>query len=167
MTETSPVPPISPGTPISPVIGRAAPGDAAAMGDVLSDWLEATPWMPKLHSRDEDAAFCGRLVATTEVWVARAPAVVGFLARDVGEVRALYIAAEARRQGVGRALLAQAQHGRAELSLWTFAANREARAFYARAGFREVGGTAGDNEAGLPDIRLRWNRPGGTREGAP
>ena len=42
------------------------------------------------------------------------------------------------------------------LFLWTFVANQKARAFYRREGFREVEQTEGDNEEGLPDVRLTW-----------
>ena len=42
------------------------------------------------------------------------------------------------------------------LTLWTFAAKPAARAFYARQGFVELRETAGDDEAGLPDILMVW-----------
>ena len=33
------------------------------MGAILSDWIDATPWMPRLHTRAEDAAFIALLDA--------------------------------------------------------------------------------------------------------
>ena len=65
----------------------------------------------------------------------------------------------ARRQGHGRALLDHAKARADRLSLWTFEANREALAFYAAQGFAETARTDGDNEEGLPDVRLEWRRP--------
>jgi len=43
------------------------------------------------------------------------------------------------------------------LSLWAFAANHGAIAFYGRAGFVEVLRTDGSgNEERQPDVRMRW-----------
>lgn len=141
------------------MIRVAEPSDAPAMGKVLSDWIDATPWMPRLHARTDDAAFCGRLVGSSDVWVACAPEVVGFLARHEAEVDALYLAETARRQGWGGKLLDTAKSGMAALELWTFQANHPAIAFYAAAGFREIRRTDGaNNDEKLPDCRMRWER---------
>ena len=59
--------------------------------------------------------------------------------------------------GLGTALVAGAKAASpGGLTLWTFAANAGARAFYARQGFVELRETAGDGEAGLPDILMVW-----------
>ena len=122
------------------------------MAAILSDWIDATPWMPRIHTRDEDAAFCASLVP--DAWVTEA----GFLALREKDIPALYVARAARRQGRGRALLDYAKSLSPALSLWTFEANVPARAFYAAQGFEEIGRTDGDNDEGLPDIRLEWRR---------
>ncbi|PYE82416.1 GNAT family N-acetyltransferase [Pseudoroseicyclus aestuarii] len=137
---------------------QARAEDAPALGALLSDWIDETPWMPRIHTRDEDADFAEHLVETAEVWVLRDAAPQGFLARREEQVAALYLRASARRQGGGALLLERAKEGRDCLRLWTFAANDGARRFYARHGFAEVGGTAGDNDEGLPDIRMEWRR---------
>ncbi len=83
----------------------------------------------------------------------------GFLAREGEEVLALYLAPEARGRGVGKALLDAAKAGRERLTLWAFQRNAAALRFYAREGFAEVERTDGaGNEAGLPDVRLVWER---------
>ena len=71
-------------------------------------------------------------------------------------VTALYVAQPG--QGRGKALLDHAKDQETGLTLWTFIANQRARRFYAREGFSEVGRTEGDNEEGLPDMRLSWDR---------
>jgi GNAT superfamily N-acetyltransferase len=113
--------------------------------------------MPKLHTAAEDLWFVGELVLHATVRVVGRPA-VGFLARQGAEVDALYLAPQARRGGRGRALIAEAMAVEPVLRLWTFQANTEARAFYAVLGFVEVGRTDGDNDEGLPDVRLEWRR---------
>ena len=123
-------------------------------------WIDATDWMPRIHPAREVARFYREHVfATCRVLVAeRAGSVAGFLAVDgEGFVAALFVATEARAQGVGAGLIEAAKARRPEgLSLWTFAANAGARRFYARHGFAEVGGTHGENEEGLPDVMLVW-----------
>ena len=42
--------------------------------------------------------------------------------------------------------------------MWCFRANAGKRAFHARAGSAGAGRMAGDNDEGLPDLRLAWRR---------
>lgn len=143
------------------MISPATPDDAPALARILGDWLREAGWMPVLHTREEDEGFLRHLIATRTVRVLRLPDPQGFLAREGGQIDALYLAPAARGQGWGRALLEEAKAAEPRLSLWTFAANAAARAFYAREGFAEVQATDGqDNEARLPDIRLEWQQEG-------
>ena len=143
------------------MISPATPDDAPALARILGDWLRETGWMPVLHTREEDEGFLRHLIATRTVRVLRLPDPQGFLAREGGQIDALYLAPAARGQGWGRALLEEAKAAEPRLSLWTFAANAAARAFYASEGFAEVQATDGqDNEARLPDIRLEWQQEG-------
>ena len=132
------------------------PGDAPALGAILSDWIDETEWMPRLHSRDEDRGFVAGLIATAEVWTDATCS--GFIARSGEELPALYIAAHARGTGLGAQLVHHARSGRDRLGLWTFQANSRAIAFYRRQGFREAARTDGDNDEDLPDMRLIWER---------
>ncbi|MEQ8482419.1 MAG: GNAT family N-acetyltransferase [Hoeflea sp.] len=111
-----------------------------------------------MHSREDVLAFYRDFVfKRRQVWVAGDP-VLGFMALDPDSdmVTALYVATPG--MGMGRALLNHAKTGRDSLSLWTFVANEGARRFYAREGFLEVRRTEGDNEEGLPDVLLQWER---------
>ena len=141
-----------------PVLGAARAGDAPAIGAILSGWIDETDWMVRIHRREDEERFAADLVARGWVTVARwRGEVVGFLARDGHEIVALYVAREARGQGVGAALLGRAKRRSPRLGLWTFQFNRAARAFYEAHGFVEVERTGGaGNDAKLPDIRYAW-----------
>ena len=129
---------------------------------ILREWVAETPWMPKLHTAEEDLWFVTKLRHEGRMRVAalgpRAIDVMGFLVRQGGEVLALYVASGARGRGIGRALLADTMAAEPEGGLWTFQANAPARGFYAAMGLREVMMTDGENEEGLPDVRLEWSR---------
>lgn len=136
---------------------KAEVTDAPVLAGILSDWIAATPWMPKLHSREGDQKFVTRLITSMDVTMAEDGA--GFLARDGAEVDALYVAEPARRSGYGRALLDHAKKEVPRLELWTFQANDAALAFYAAHGFHELKRTDGTrNDEKLPDVRLMWER---------
>lgn len=138
----------------------ATPADAPALARTLGDWVRETGWMPVLHTREEDEDFLRHLIDTTEVTLAEDGQPLGFLSLDSHDVRALYLAPEARGRGIGRALLGHAKAARNRLELWTFEANGRAVAFYERQGFRVAQRTDGSgNDEGLPDLRLIWEGP--------
>jgi GNAT superfamily N-acetyltransferase len=140
------------------ILRDAAPHDLPALAAILGDWVALTAWMPKLHSAAEDLAFLTHLHARCVLRVAGDPP-QGFLARRGGEIDALYLARDARRKGLGRALMAEAMQAEPWLRLWTFQANIPARAFYAALGFVETEqGDGSANAERLPDIRLEWRR---------
>jgi GNAT superfamily N-acetyltransferase len=136
------------------------PKDAPVCAAILNDWIDRTEWMPRCHPPDDvERYFREEVLPNRTVVMADRTAPCGFIAIDMGDrlVTALYLAPEARGQGVGKALVDYAKALLSDhVSLWTFLANARARAFYAREGFREVRRTEGDNEEGLPDVLLRW-----------
>ena len=81
--------------------------------------------------------------------------------RAVGELRSFFVAAGCWRQGVGRALMAAAldslrERGCTEATVWSFAANERANAFYERAGFARDGAEKTEAAwAHLPEVRYR------------
>lgn len=133
---------------------RARPDDAPALAEILSDWIDETPWMPRLHTRDEDRGFVAGLIGRNDTWTNEA--LSGFISRQGDEITALYLAPAARGRGLGARFLGAARQGQRRLTLWTFQANARAMAFYAREGFVEAARTSGDNEERLPDIRMIW-----------
>jgi GNAT superfamily N-acetyltransferase len=80
---------------------------------------------------------------------------------SVGEVRSFFVAAGRWRRGVGRALLAAVldslrERGCAEATVWSFAANERANAFYESAGFERDGAERSEDAwAQLTEIRYR------------
>ncbi|MDA5557118.1 GNAT family N-acetyltransferase [Shimia sp. MMG029] len=145
---------------------RAQASDGPVMGAILQGWIEDTPWMPVLHSLEDTQRFCAGLVQTAGCWVAEdAGKVCGFVAAQQGWVHALYLAPDARRRGVGSALLKQVQRDAEELQLWCFQANEAAQRFYAASGFHIAEKTDGQGNAEkLPDIRYIWRRTRGEME---
>ena len=149
---------------MTPTLRPARSTDAGKIGEILHRFEMETPWMPKQHSGAEAIAFCGVMIDRGWVTVAESEgAVLGFLARDDGEICSLYIAAGACGRGIGKHLLDAAKRqvlegcDHARLSLWTFQANKGARRFYQREGFAEVQRSDGArNEEGLPDIEYVW-----------
>lgn len=139
----------------------ARPEDAPAIGRILSDWIDETDWMPRVHKREDEQSFAAELVRRGWVTVARkGGAVVGFMARNGEDVVALYIDGPARGQGVGAALIARAKRKVRRLELWTFQFNHAARGFYEGQGFVEVARTGGaGNDEKLPDIKYLWEKP--------
>ena len=145
----------------------AAMSDMAACAWILNHWIDATPWMPRVHPDDDvERYFREYLFPDQEVIVAETDqGVAGFLAlsRD-SMISQFYLAGEFRNRRLGHRLLSEAKRKRPDgLRLWTFVANTGARRFYEREGFVEQGRTDGDNEEKLPDILYRW--PG--EEGRP
>lgn len=134
--------------------------DAGAVGAILSEFIDTTDWMPRVHTRAEDLAHAGALIARGWVTVAEEGGeVVGFAACDRDDLNALYVARSAREKGVGAALLTRLKQGRDRLRLWTFVANTAAQRFYLRHGFVETARTDGrDNDEHLPDIEYHWHR---------
>jgi GNAT superfamily N-acetyltransferase len=141
----------------------ATADDAEAIARLLRDTLvKALPFLPVLHTPEEDRAFvAGHVLKTGTVWLAETERVVGFIAFREGWIDHLYVDVGHHGRGIGSALLAKAFAASAELQLWAFRKNRTALAFYARKGFRVVEETDGSgNEEKEPDVRLHWRRDG-------
>jgi len=144
-------------------IRPATAEDAAAIAHLLRVSRHAAmPWLPDLHTPEEDLAFVtGYVLPRSEVWVAQeADAVVGFIARRDDWIDHLYLAPDRRGLGIGGLLLRHAMDGRDALMLWAFQRNAPARRFYERHGFRAVEFTDGEgNDEKEPDVRYAWRRP--------
>jgi GNAT superfamily N-acetyltransferase len=134
--------------------------DAGAVGAILSEFVDTSDWMPRIHTRAEDIAHAARMIDLGRVHVAEDNGtVVGFCASNGDDLDALYVAAGKRGQGVGAALLRHAQSAVDRLELWTFQANEGAQRFYLCHGFVEVQRTDGSgNDERLPDIQYEWQR---------
>ncbi|MDZ7709255.1 MAG: GNAT family N-acetyltransferase [Roseovarius sp.] len=114
---------------------------------------------PCARSRADDLALLWRVTWRGRVRVAHVQGrIAGFVLRDGARLHALYVAPNRRGQGVGRALLAEAQAQAGALDLWVLADNLPARRFYRGAGFAEAAhAQGGGNDEGLRDIRMVWH----------
>ncbi len=137
----------------------AIAADAGAIAAVFTRSRRANlPYLPVLHSVEEERAFIADHVLTNDkVWVAERGAIVGFIAWRQGWVDHLYLDVGWSGRGIGPALLAEAMADQAQLRLWVFRCNTGAIRFYLRHGFGIIGETDGsDNEERQPDLLLAW-----------
>ncbi len=120
----------------------------------------AMPWLPVLHTTDEDLAWMKNVVlAKQQVIVAAShDSALGYIALTGGWVEHLYVDPASWRTGAGSALLNDAkQRLPGGFRLWTFQRNTVARTFYRRHGLVELRQTDGyDNEEKEPDVLLGW-----------
>jgi GNAT superfamily N-acetyltransferase len=115
-----------------------------------------------LHSADEFHSFYrDEVLLKDELWgVFAGPRLQGFIALLPGWIDHLYVDPALHRTGVGSLLVGFAQELQAELRLYTFQSNLNARAFYERHGFVVEDLTDGErNEEKMPDMTYRWVRP--------
>ncbi len=120
------------------------------------------PYLPDLHTPEEDLAFFqDHVFPNSTIRLAEDGArLIGFSAMRPTWLVHLYVDPAWHGRGVGQALLTAAREDVAELSLWVFQSNTQARRFYERQGFTLVELTDGAaNEERLPDALYRWVRP--------
>lgn len=119
------------------------------------------PSLAGLHTPKEDRNYWSRhLFETHEIWCAeRDEKLLGVIAFRKDWIEQLYILPEAQGQGIGSGLLDVAKAAYADLRLWTFRRNTDARRFYEARGFVAVEETDGaGNEEKEPDVLYRWIR---------
>lgn len=144
-------------------IRKATGGDAPAIARVLRESIRtALPFLPVLHSTDEDLQYIySKMLPNNEVFVAHEAddRVVAFISFDTEWVRHLYVLPGYARRGIGERLLNLAKSKRSKLALWTFQRNEIARQFYSKNGFIPITETDGaENEEREPDVLFEWNR---------
>jgi GNAT superfamily N-acetyltransferase len=170
------------------LIRRAGLADARAIAEVaVAGWRAAyrgvlpDDFLDAMRVDAREVAWHERLARDVDgglpAWVAeRAGRVAGFVSsgppRDMdvplpaAEIYAIYVLAEAWRQGLGRALLETAvSHwrtgGARTLVLWVFEANARARAFYEAMGWQPDGGRQALELGSASAIEIRYClRPG-------
>lgn len=133
--------------------------DASALARLHLAARDAIP-LPRLHGVAETALFHERLIDRAWVIIAAADEnspPLGYAALADSVLEQFYVAPTALRRGIGAALLhaARRQAGGA-VTLWCFAHNARALAFYRRFGAVVIGAEGPEaNEEGLPALRLR------------
>lgn len=119
----------------------------------------ALPYLPKLHTAEEDVAFFSTKVYSHQtVFVLKDEGVlVGFIAYDSDWIHHLYLLPELTGHGLGVHLLKLAKANSKCLRLWAFQRNQRAIDFYKKHGFKILNETDGkENEEKEPDVLMQW-----------
>ena len=149
---------------IEHAIRPAVAADLPACADIVNAYIDATDWLPRTRPHEEvAAAFTPELLQGRSVLVAETgERVVGYMTMTQGGmVPALYLAPEARGQGIGKALIDRAKAASLGIvSLTVFEPNRDAIRFYEREGFVELPEARKVEEEGVPILLMRWSANG-------
>ncbi len=144
------------------VLRRATRADAALIARIHLEARHGAGdrFPPAVHDdSDLEPHLLHDVLPVAEAWIAeRDGEPAGILVLEGDLLDQLYVTPSAQGLGVGTALLDHAKARRPEgLRLWVFVSNEPARAFYARHGFVQIGGSDGEaNEEGAPDLLLAW-----------
>jgi ribosomal protein S18 acetylase RimI-like enzyme len=134
--------------------------DMAVCAAIHNDWIDATDWMPRVHSREDVLKHyqAEEMTKRHTLVAVDGSRVRGFITLSPdGFVTALYVEEASRNQGIGGMLIERAKRELTpEINLYTFQANTLAQKFYTKHGFVEINRTTGDNEENLPDILMEW-----------
>ena len=125
------------------------------------------PWLPPLHTAEEDVAFFrDEVPQTATTLVSGTHEISGFCSFRDGWVDHLYVAPECQGSGVGSELLEQACREQPTVRLYVFTRNGPARRFYKRHGFQIEAESDGErNEEREPDLLMIREHPPKARLG--
>jgi ribosomal protein S18 acetylase RimI-like enzyme len=138
---------------------RASNGsDALSCARIVCEWGRKTPWAPAIDDPETVAESWRPLLEAETAWVGeRDGSVIGFCVREDDNITGLYVQSDARRLGMGKALLDLAKQDRDWITVWVYEKNTRARAFYRREGLEEIGREK-DEYSPLIYIENRWRR---------
>ena len=140
------------------------PFEAAHLDDLVQMWrasFEHGVGIRDWHSIEEQRAyFLREVLPNNDVRVAfMGDRLVAFIAATNRSIAQLYVGPRYHGYGIGSSLLDWAKEGSAgTLTLYTFARNHTARAFYERHGFVAVA-HGFEPTWQLEDIKYQWERP--------
>ena len=142
-------------------IRKATATDVAEVAEVfIASQADALPFLARLHTPQETRGFIANQVfPLCDVWVAVVGGeILGMMAIANTHLDHLYLKPGHYRRGIGTKLLNKAKQLRPEkLTLYAFAVNTRARAFYEHHGFKPIEfGDGSANEAGEPDVLYEW-----------
>lgn len=140
---------------------RASESDAERIATLFrTTFRQNLPYLPELHTAQEDLEYFGNVIKDQHVIVAHAgEMVVGFCAYRNNWLNHLYVLPERQGQGVGTSLLDSAKYHNTDLRLWVFQKNTDAIAFYERNGFEfKLARDGQENEEHEPDALYAWSQ---------
>jgi GNAT superfamily N-acetyltransferase len=138
---------------------RGEPDDVAPVARIMRSTYDRMPYIPRLHTPEEDLAYIAGVFAEHEAWVAEDGSVVfGFAILSADQLLQIHVDPAEQNKGIGSRLVAQAKKRRpGGFSLWVFQKNEGARRFYERHGLELVRVTDGEgNEEREPDAQYEW-----------
>jgi putative acetyltransferase len=141
---------------MSDVIQRATVRHAQECAAIVNDWIDETEWMRRGPSHDEILQMLTAGIPQREFWVIGEP-VRGYLSLDPGPAKIMGLYVSEPGLGLGKALMDKVKEGRDLLTLNTHEANKPARKFYEREGFRRVRRVTRGAD-GIPEIVMNWRR---------
>jgi GNAT superfamily N-acetyltransferase len=146
------------GVSLPPVIRPGTPDDAPEVVRIFRDSrAEAMPWLPVLHTPEEDEAWFRVSLAGESYAFVEEGRILGYALLRGDELHDLYVAPHAQGRGVGSTLFDRVREARpGGFTLWAFRDNMRARRFYETRGCRRIDSSDGDNEEGLPDVLYEW-----------
>jgi ribosomal protein S18 acetylase RimI-like enzyme len=139
----------------SELIRRAVAEDVPAIAAVVNGWIDATPWLPRVHAAQAIEGLVREAFPRRVVWVIGDP-VAGFLSLDAGQGRIAALNCARTGAGLGKVLLDKAKEGRMVLTLSTHVPNAAAQRFYRREGFVETGRAEPELPETVPEIIMEW-----------
>lgn len=144
------------------LVRQATAADLPACAGIINDYMDATPWLPRVIDHDAIVEMFGpSLLEKRTIFVAdNGSEILGYLSMDpeIGFIHAIYLRPAARGHGLGKSLLDAAKHAHPQgLELTVFEPNTDAMRFYTREGLIEIPGGGNDNPPeGVPTLLMRW-----------
>ena len=150
---------IRPPTEMNVMIRPLQNADIAAVADIwLKANLQAHDFVPAAYW-EKNFNSAKAMLPQAEVYVFENGDIQGFIGLDGEHIEGLFVAAEARAQGIGKRLLDFAKSKKNELRLNVYQRNARAIRFYQREGF-EILREGTDDATGEKDYEMIWRRDG-------
>ena len=137
-------------------IYRAGLKEVPGCAGVVNDWIDATPWKPRVFSRDAIEGMIREALPVRQIFVVGDP-VEAYLSFDpeTSKIGALFCSRTGA--GVGKALLDHVRQGRDFVWLTSDEPNLKAQAFYRREGFVDCGFIDPEPPETLRELRMEWH----------
>ena len=144
------------------VIREAGIDDLPGCADIINDYIDATPWLPRILSRQETVdLFSEDMLSRRCLLVAASDKKIGgYLSLNEKEMQigGSYLGPTFRRRHVGKAMMDKAKlRSPKQIKLTVFEPNKQAKRFYEREGFVELPNERQDEtEEGIPTLMMCW-----------
>ena len=144
------------------VIREAGIEDLPGCADIINDYIDSTPWLPRTISRAQIAALFNQdMLKSRYFLVADSGRKVGgylSLNEETGQIGGFYLDPGFRQQGAGKTMLDHAKvRSPDQIKLTVFEPNQRAKRFYEREGFVELPDQRQEEtEEGIPTLMMCW-----------